>query len=101
MLTASAMTGFKEYVKRTVSYAKYKVGSTYYQTALTKIYTDDSGKVAIEFQAGNEVSGSITVTEVQLYDTSGTLWLTKTENLQRKSSQEAIWYRFTIDIQEV
>lgn len=101
MLTAEAINGFKEYVKRTVAYARYKVGSTYYQTKLTKVYTDSKGKVAIEFQAGNEVSGNITVTEVQLYNTSGNLWLSKMENLQRKSTQEAIWYRFTIDIQEV
>lgn len=101
MLTAGAINGFKDYVKRTVAYARYKVGSTYYKTNLTKVYTDSKGKVAIEFQAGNEVSGNITVTEVQLYDTSGNLWLTKAENLQRKSTQEAIWYRFTIDIQEV
>lgn len=101
MLTAEAINGFKEYVKRTVAYARYKVGSTYYQTKLTKVYTDSKGKVAIEFQAGNEVSGNITVTEVQLYNTSGNLWLSKTENLQRKSTQEAIRYRFAIDIQEV
>lgn len=101
MLTAEAFNGFKEYVKRTVAYARYKVGSTYYQTNLTKVYTDSGGKVSIEFQAGNEVSGNITVTEVQLFNTSGNLWLSKTESLQRKSTQEAIWYRFTIDIQEV
>lgn len=101
MLTTEALNGFKDYVKRTVAYARYKVGSTYYKTNLTKVYTDSAGRVAIEFLAGNEVAGNITVTKVQLFNTSGNLWLSKTDSIQRKSTQEAIWYRFTIDIQEV
>ena len=41
------------------------------------------------------------MTEVQLWNTSGELWLSKTENISRKDSQEGIFYRFTIDITEV
>jgi hypothetical protein len=57
--------------------------------------------VAIEFTIDHTVSGDIKVTEVQLYDRSGQLWLSKTENISRKNSQEGIFYRFTIDITEV
>lgn len=101
MLTADALTGFKNHVKKTVAYARYKVGSTYYKTDVTDIYVDSGGRVAVEFTIDHTVSGNITVTEVQLWNTSGQLWLTKTENISRKASQEGIFYRFTIDINEV
>lgn len=100
MLTTSALTGFKEYVKRTVSYAKYKVGSTYYSTDNVKVYITSSGTVAIDVTIDHSASGSITVTEIQLYDTSGTLWLSKAESLKRASNQEGIFKRFTIEIKE-
>lgn len=101
MLTADALTGFKNHVKKTVAYARYKVGSTYYKTDVTDIYVDSGGRVAVEFTIDHTVSGNITVTEVQLWNTSGQLWLAKTENISRKASQEGIFYRFTIDINEV
>ena len=101
MLTADALTGFKEHVKKVVAYARYKVGSTYYRTDVTNIYIDSVGKVAVEFVIDHTVPGDITVTEVQLWNTSGKLWLSKTENISRKDSQEGIFYRFTIDITEV
>lgn len=101
MLTPNAMTGIKDYVKRTVSYAMYKVGPTYYRAEIGDIYIDSGGKVVIDFVVNPPISGSATVTQVQLYDTGGAKWLEKTENITRKSSQRGIFFRFTIDIREV
>ena len=101
MLTASAMAGFKNHVKQVVAYAKYKIGSSYYKANITDIYMDSGGKVVIDFTIDPAQSGSVTVTEVQLFDTSGALWLTKTENITRKSDQNGIFYRFKIDIREI
>lgn len=100
MLTTAALNGFKDHVKRTVAYAKYKVGSTYYDAKITDIYVKKDGKVAIDFTIDHPTSGNIKVTEVQLYNTSGILWCSKTENIERKSSQSGIFYRFTINIYE-
>ena len=101
MLTASAMTGFKNHVKQVVAYAKYKIGNSYYTADITDIYVDSGGKVVIDFTINPTQSGSVTVTEVQLFDTSGALWLSKTENITRKSSQNGVFYRFKIDIREI
>lgn len=101
MLTAQALTGFKEHVKRSVAYARYKVGTAYYKADITDIYIDSAGRVAIEFVIDHSIPGNITVTEVQLFDTAGQMWLSKGENISRKASQEGIFYRFTIDITEV
>lgn len=100
MLTTAALTGFKEHVKRTVAYAQYKVGSTYYRTEITKVYINSEGKVAIEFQVDHTLSGNITVTELRIYNTAGELWLSVSDNTTRKARQEGIFYRFAIDIKE-
>lgn len=101
MLTPSAIAGFKDYVKRTISEARYKIGNSYYPAKISNIYLDSSGKVVIDFTIDPTQSGSVTVTEVQLYDTAGALWLSKTESITRKDNQHGIFYRFTIDIKEV
>lgn len=100
MLTVAALNGFKEHVKKTVSYARYKIGGTYYKTDISNVYVNREGKVAIEFSVDHTVPGNITVTEVQIFNTAGELWLTVGENITRKSSQEAIFYRFTLEIKE-
>lgn len=49
MLSAAALAGFRNYVKNTVAYAKYKIGSTYYRSEITDITISSDGKVKIEF----------------------------------------------------
>ena len=100
MLTPAALNGFKDHVKKTVAYAKYKVGSTYYRADLKDITIDSEGKVLIEFTVDHTVPGNITVTEVQLYNRSGELWLSKVESISRRDSQEGVYYRFKINIYE-
>ena len=58
------------------------------------------GRVAITFLIDHTISGTITVTEVQLYDHSGRLWASKVESITRKAAQEGILYRFAITITE-
>ena len=74
MLSAAALAGFRNHVKNTVAYAKYKIGSTYYRSEITDITISSDGKVKIEFILNPSVSGEVKVTEVQLYSTSGEFW---------------------------
>lgn len=99
-LTAAAIEGYKEYTKKTIAYAQYKVGSTYYRTNITSVFIQSDGKVAVDFLIDHTVPGDINIVEVQLYDTSSRLWLSKPENILRKNVQEGILYRFTFTIQE-
>ncbi len=100
MLTSNALTGFKNYVKRTVAYAKYKIGSSYYRAELTNVEVDSAGKIRIEFVMDPQIAGSVTITAVQLYDAENNLWLETAANVTRKSTQEGVFYRFTINIYE-
>lgn len=100
MFTENAMLGFKKYIQRTVAYAQYKVGSTYYRTDIKKIEINKDGKVEIDFIVDHTLPGDIKITEVQLYDNESKLWLSKPESITRKARQEGVFYRFTIDVRE-
>ena len=100
LLTQAAMTGFREYVKRTVSYARYKMNGSYVKTELSDVTVDSSGVVRISFMIYPK-TGTETVTEVQLYDTSGNLWLSQAKNLTMKSVGDGFYELVKFPIVEV
>ncbi len=100
MLTSTALTSLRNYIRDTISYAKFKVGSTYYQANLRSAEVTSDGRVIISFLIDHTISGTITVTEVQLYDRNGALWASKAENITRKAVQEGILYRFVFTVTE-
>ena len=59
-------------VKDDVSYARYKVGSTWYQTDIQSAEILSDGRVEVTFTIDHTVSGNITVTGIELYDRNGT-----------------------------
>jgi hypothetical protein len=99
LLTKAALQGYREYTKRTIAYAKYKIGSTYYKANIEEITMDSSGTVTASFKIETKDTGSVTVTEIQLYDQDNQLWLSKAENLNMASVAEGFYYdcRFTIE----
>ena len=101
MLTAAALTGFKDHVKRHIAYARYKVGNTWYRVDNINAYTATSGYVNIDFMIDPALTGEITISQVQLYDTAGALWADKAESIVRRTTQEGVFYRFQIAITEV
>lgn len=101
LLQPKAITGIKEYVKGTIDYARYKIGSTYHEVPIhRKEYLGD-GRLAAYFAITPQASTDVTITEVQIYDVDRDLWLKKNENIKIRSVQEGVLYRFTFDIKEV
>lgn len=100
LLTAAAIEGYKEYTRRTIAYAQYKVGGVYYKANIASVSVQSDGRLAVDIIIDHTVPGNITVTEIQLYDTNKVLWLSKPENISRKDAQEGILYRFTFTIEE-
>lgn len=100
MLTDAAISGYKEYTRADIAKAKYKVGSTYHDATIqSKEYLSD-GRLAVKILIEPPESGTVTVSEIQLYDTTGNLWLKKAESIIRESVAEGIMYRFTFDFTE-
>lgn len=100
LLTSDAINGYKEYTEKVIAYAKYKANGAYYKTGKPDIHVLPDGRIAADVLIDHSVGGDITVTEIQLYNTSDKLWLTKPESIQRKAVQEGILYRFTFTITE-
>lgn len=98
LLTSAAITGYQQYTKRTLSYARYKIGSTYYKVNIDSVNVTSGGIVEVNFMIEPTVTG--TITEVQLYDTNGDLWLRKAESLDVSSVVEGFFYTVQLEISE-
>lgn len=100
MLTNEALQQLREFLKVKIAYAQYKVGGSYYRAEIASAELLADGRVTISLVIDHNPPGDITVSEVQLYDHSGRLWVRKTESIARKASQEGILYRFRFTIME-
>ena len=85
LLTSKAIQGYRDYTKRTIAYAKYKIGSTYHKAKIESVEVTGDGLVEIMFKIETGSTGAATVTEIQLYDTNNDLWLSKQESLKMDS----------------
>ena len=50
LLTSKAIQGYRDYTKRTIAYAKYKVGSTYHKTKIESVDVTEEGIVEVRFK---------------------------------------------------
>ena len=100
MLTSAAITGYRNYTKRVVAYARYKAGGTWYKTAIESVEITSSGVVEIEVKIDASVTGAVTVTQIQLWDTAGQLWAEKSVSLEMTSVAEGFAYVFQLTIKE-
>ena len=94
----AALNSIKNHIKNSIAYARYKIGSTYYRAEIANAQVLSDGKIAKDVQINSELSGNITITEIQLYDHNGNLWDKKIESISRSSTQEGILYRFAYTI---
>ena len=79
----------------------YKINSSYYRAEITDIYVDSTGKVAIDFTIDPTMSGTVKIGRGAAVQPQRQVVADKTENITRKSTQEGVFYRFTIEITEV
>lgn len=100
MLTDSAIEGYRHYTESTISYARYKIGSTWYKADISRNERMSDGKVAIYIPIIPQSSSGVTITGMELYDKAGALWASKTESIKLTGVQEGVLYRFTFDIHE-
>lgn len=100
MLTSAALDSIRRFFKDSIAYAQYKVGGSYYRAEIQDAEVLADGRIAITFIVDHTVAGDITVTEVQLYDRNGVLWVSKAESITRAAVQEGILYRFRFTVAE-
>lgn len=70
MLTEKAIAGLKAYIDRTIVYARYKINGTYYKAPISRREYLKDGRVAVYFSIIPQLGQDVTITEVQLFDTT-------------------------------
>lgn len=97
-LDSDYLAGKRTEIKNDISYARYKVGSSWYQAAIQNAEVLSSGVVEVTFLIDHTVSGNITVTGVELYDHNGQRIGSKTVSITRADATEGILYvcRFSL-----
>lgn len=101
MLTEKAVEGFKIFIERTVKYARYKIGETYYKVPIHRKERLESGDVAVYFSIIPQSASDVIISAVELYDNDNDLWASKSENIEIKSVQSGVLYRFVFNMKEV
>ena len=73
MIDSAGFTDLRNYIKRRVAYAKYRVGNTYIKTDLSDVAVLPNGTVRAQLTISAE-STPLTVTRVELYNSDNALW---------------------------
>lgn len=91
-LDSEYLAGKREDIRREISYARYKVGSSWYRANIESARILNDGRVEVTFIIDHTVSGNITVTGIELYDINGKRVGSKTVSITRADAVEGIMY---------
>lgn len=102
MLSEKARKGYADYTKREIAFARYKIGNTYYENRVDRFEfpEDEPGRLDVWLVLNPPVGQEVVITEIQLFDTGGQLFLTQTESLKVDAVQEGVLYKITFRFKE-
>ena len=86
------LTKNRNRIKEDVAYARYRVGSTWYQAQIESATVLPDGRVEVTFEIDHTVTGNITVTGIELYDHNGTRIGSRAVSITRQDATEGILY---------
>lgn len=89
MLTERALESFKQFVETNIAYAMVEYGGTMHKAKILTRERLKDGRVALSISITPEVSGTTTITKIQLYDTASKLWAEKSEAIKLKVHNRA------------
>ena len=93
MIDSAGFTDLRNYIKRRVAYAKYRVGNTYIKTDLSDVAVLPNGTVRAQLTISAE-STPLTVTRVELYNSDNALWAHQDCSITVHTGQTGILYWF-------
>lgn len=101
MLDTAAFTDLRGYIKRRIAGAKYRVGSTYYNTNLNDITILPNGTVRAQLSI--IPGGTVTINRVELFNSDGNLWAHQDVSITISTGQTGVlyWFDFTVAEKEV
>ncbi len=97
-LDNAAFTDLRQYIKRRLSYVRYRVGSTYYNADITDAQILPSGDVRI--QASLVPNGAVQINRVEVYNNNGDLWAHQDTDINISQGQTGVLYWFDFTVKE-
>lgn len=96
MLDPAAFTDLRNFIKLRIASARYRVGSTFYTTALNDITILGSGTVRALLSIAP--GGTVTINRVELTNSDGNLWAHQDVSITISTGQTGVlyWFDFTI-----
>ncbi len=102
MIDPYGFADLRNYIKRRLSHARYRVGSTYYDAQINDISVQGDKTVRAVLDISPAVTG-VTVNRVEIYNTDNQLWAHQDCRITIAEGQTSIlfWFDFTIEEKEV
>ena len=95
-LTVEALDDLKEYMKKSISHAEYRSGSTWTKIPIYKVETLTDGRIAIfvlfDHDAPDQING------IRFYHRNGFMWAGGNESLNKAEFEEGVLYRYTLKL---
>ena len=99
MLTAAAITDLREFIKRQILYAEYRIGSTYYRADISETEITAEGIVRIKIPITQPTP--VTITQVRLISVYSQVWASKDISVTTNALQTHYLQWFDFNITEV
>lgn len=101
MLTEDALKGYSRYTKNEISHARYKAGGTYYEVPIDEMEITESNQLSVWITCDRPEGEKVTISEVQLIDTGGKVFLKQPENMILDTAQEGGIFNILFTFKEV
>ena len=99
MLTAAAITDLREFIKRQILYAEYRIGSTYYRADISETEITAGGIVRIKIPITQPTP--VTINQVRLISVYSQVWASKDISVTTNALQTHYLQWFDFNITEV
>jgi len=103
MLEPVALSDIKTFALNRIAFARYKIGSTYYNAQINGKEITSGGVVRVQFPIIPQADTTVKITEVQLINTNSDVWAKQTVNIDIETVQTGIlyWFEFNVEEKEV
>ena len=100
MIDAVGFYDMRNYIKRRLSYARYRIGTTFYIAQISDIGILPNGTVRAQIVIGTDTT-PVTINRVELYNSDSQLWAHQDCSITISDYQSNIMYWFDFTVEEV
>jgi hypothetical protein len=99
MLTEAAFVDLREFIKRQIAYAEFRIDTTYYRAEISETEITSTGVVRVKIPITHPTPA--TINQVRLYSRQNQVWASKDINVTTNALQTHYLQWFDFNITEV